>query len=542
MLRLLNNSCLWLMLLAMSLGGSLAMAAESAQDLMDKAHEGRAVWKDFPGFTAEVTATRNGQATTGKLSVDADGNLTLELAEPADMDWVERSLRSVVNHRLSSDAGVTDVVFADEDTQHPFGRLIKSTKDVEKSQWRVKGDVMTEVHRFHDKSHMVISVVEVSRTQEGTHLPHSFNVTSWNIDTKAIESNRQVYNEWRRVARFDLPARLLAAVSKPDGTRSVEEIKLSKHALLPSKANSNLSISELPPLKSPVTSFGAGIADGYLYVYGGHLGQGHKYSADQQAKQLLRLNLADPQAWEEVATGPGRTGLAMVAYKNAVYRIGGWEAKNDAGEEWNLYSSRDFAKYDVKSGKWTDLAPLPQGRSSHDSALIGSKLYVVGGWELGGKGDGDWHNTALVCDLNDSSPTWQEIAKLPFYRRALAVAGYQGKLYVIGGMDDSNDTTTAMHVYDPQSNTWEAGTAIPGKPMDGFGASAFGSAKGLFVSTIAGKLYRLDDNGEKWTEVGELNHPRYFHRLVASDDGQLLIVGGTSKGGKVAEVEAVKLP
>ena len=399
---------------------------------------------------------------------------------------------------------------------------------------------MTEVQRFHGNSHMLISVVEVTRTQEGTHLPHSFSVTTWNTQTKAIETSRQVYNEWQRVQRFDLPARLLAAISQADGTRSVEEIKLSKHQLAPSKVTRNVSISELPPLKSPVTSFGAAIADGFLYVYGGHLGVGHQYSAEQQAKEVLRLNLAQPTAWEVVGTGPGRTGMAMVAHNHALYRIGGWEAKNAAGEEWNLHSTRDFAKFDIKSGQWTELAPLPQGRSSHDAALVGSKLYVVGGWELGGQGDGNWHKTALVCDLHDTNPTWAEIAKPPFIRRALAVAGYQGKLYAIGGMDDSNDVTTAMYVYDPQTNQWQNGPALPGKPMDGFGASAFGSAKGLYASTSPGLLYRLDDNGAKWTEVGQMNHPRYFHRLVASDAGRLLIVGGTSKGGKVPEVEAVQ--
>ena len=119
-------------------------------------------------------------------------------------------------------------------------------------------------------------------------------------------------------------------------------------------AADGVQIKELAPLPKPVTSFGAAVADGWLYVYGGHLGTPHEYSADLQGRDLLRLNLAKPDKWEVVAEGPRRTGLAMVAYAGKLYRIGGWEAKNAAGEKWELHSSRDFARFDPKSGQWQD--------------------------------------------------------------------------------------------------------------------------------------------------------------------------------------------
>lgn len=307
------------------------------------------------------------------------------------------------------------------------------------------------------------------------------------------------------------------------------------------RAEEGPQIAELPPLQAPVTSFGAAVADGHLYVYGGHLGSAHKYSAEMQANRLLRLNLAHPEKWEEAVEGPRRTGLAMVAYNGKLYRIGGWESRNAAGEKWNLFSMPDFARFDPKAGQWQDLAPLPRGRSSHDAAMLGSKLYVIGGWELAGEGEGDWHDTAFVCDLAAEQPVWQEIAKPPFMRRALAVAAHAGKIYAIGGMDDSNETTTATHVYDPESNAWAKGPALPGENFDGFGASAFGTSQGLFASSRSGAVVRLNDDGQSWTQIAKLNHPRSFHRLVAADDGKLLVVGGTSKAGKVAEVESLQL-
>ena len=527
-------------LLAMSASPPTATAQRpepTAPRLIQQAHDGRAVWLAFPGFTADVAAASGSQSAKGTLRVAADGSIELKLEPASGNEWVERTLSSVVGHRLPGGSAETNVEFADAESTHPLGRLIRSKEPAEKSLWRVKGDVLTEVHRINDKTRMIISVGEVARTATGTHLPRSYSVTTFDAQSGAIQQNRQIVNEWTAVGGYDLPTRLVAMVSKSDGSRHVEEITLTNHQVQPGK----LSITELAPLEANVTSFGAAVAGGYLYVYGGHRGSPHRYSAEEQSNQFWRLNLAKPAAWELAAEGPRRTGLAMVAYKGQVYRLGGWEAKNAVGENWDLHSQADLARFDEKTGQWQDLPALPAGRSSHDAALIGSKLYVVGGWRLAGPGDGEWHTTAHVCDLAAKPLAWHEIAPPPFNRRALAVAGWQGKLYVIGGMDDSNDMTTSTSIYDPSSNAWTSGPKLPGTPHDGFGASAFGTEQGLFATTGAGLVCRLADDGSAWQTVGKLNHPRRFHRLVADDEGRLLVVGGTSRMGKVKEVELIEV-
>ncbi len=338
----------------------LAAAEPTAPQLMRREHEGRAVWTAFPGFACDIVAVQDNRASRGRLMVTAKGELKLDLDSSGGAEWIERTLRSVVNHRAASSDPMTNVEFADSHAAHPLGRLIRSTDAVAHSLWRVKGDVLTEVHRITEKTHMVISVTEVTRNAEGKHLPHSYNVTTCNKATGAIESNRQVLNEWQRVGDYDLPTRLLAASSKGDGSRVVEEIVLSNHRL----AEAQMKVSELAPLDAPVTSFGAAVTDGHLYVFGGQLGSSHEYSSETQAHKLLRLNLAKPGKWETVADGPRRTGLAMVAHGGSVYRIGGWEAKNAGGDQWNLHSSRDFSRFDVKSGQWMCLAKDSGGANS----------------------------------------------------------------------------------------------------------------------------------------------------------------------------------
>ena len=127
----------------------LCSAAETADELMKRAHEGRVSWRDFRGFQADVTASTDGKTAKGKLTVESDGTIRLSLRNAEGMEWVEKSLDSVIGHRVSDGAAVQNVEFADEDTHHPLGHLIKSRTANEKSLWRVQGDVMTEARLRH---------------------------------------------------------------------------------------------------------------------------------------------------------------------------------------------------------------------------------------------------------------------------------------------------------------------------------------------------------------------------------------------------------
>lgn len=297
----------------------------------------------------------------------------------------------------------------------------------------------------------------------------------------------------------------------------------------------------VPDLPRGVTSFGAAILGTDLYVYGGHFGTPHHYSSEGQSNELWKISLTDPNAaWQTIATGPKLTGLAMVAYDGKLYRLGGFTAKNAEKDAQELVSQGSFASFDPASGKWTDLPPLPEPRSSHDAAVLDGKLYVVGGWNMAGSGDTTWHKTAWVCDLTKPELTWSEIAAPPFLRRALSLAAHQGKLYVLGGMQESGGPTPRVDVYDPASKSWSEGPSLIGNGMEGFGNSSFANKDQLFASTISGSLQKLyDDN--RWEVVGQLHHPRFFHRQLPTANGELLFVGGASMAtGKTTAVEVLK--
>jgi N-acetylneuraminic acid mutarotase len=299
--------------------------------------------------------------------------------------------------------------------------------------------------------------------------------------------------------------------------------------------------NSLPEMPKGVTSFGGAVAGETLFVYGGNYGGAHEYRNEDQSGDLWTLNLKSPAKWEKIEGGPKRQGVAMVEYKGAIYRIGGFVATNGDKEKQDLRSQDDVAKFNSASSKWEPLPNLPGPRSSHDAAMIGDTLYVVGGWNMQGGGSGaKWHDTALAMNLAAEKLEWKPIAAPGFERRALAIAAWEGKLVCIGGMQHSGGPTTETAVYDPASDKWTPGASLLGSSMDGFGSSAFACHGKLYTTTSSGSIQCLSDDGKHWKFLGQVEQPRFFHRVLPWGDSKLLVVGGASMDqGKATKVEVL---
>jgi hypothetical protein len=300
------------------------------------------------------------------------------------------------------------------------------------------------------------------------------------------------------------------------------------------------SMSNLPDLPRGLTSFGAAVVGSKVYVYGGNTGRAHEYYREGQSDEFLVLDLEQPKGWRKLGTVPRRQGLAVVPHGRYVYRVGGFEALNEEGGDRDLASTRDFARFDTQTKKWEQLADLPEPRSSHDAVVIGDRLYVVGGWALSTE-ESVWHDSALVADLSAEEIRWERLPDPPFHRRALAAGEHDGRLVVIGGMQEEGGPTTRTSLYDPATKTWSEGPELIAKEgMGGFGASAIRLGENLYVSTYEGSVQRLDAGAGKWTEVATLEHPRFFHRMLPTADGRLVVVGGASMtSGKIVETETL---
>lgn len=295
-----------------------------------------------------------------------------------------------------------------------------------------------------------------------------------------------------------------------------------------------------PSVPEEVTSFGAAICDGALYMYGGHTGAAHHYDNESQGSTLWQLPLDGSSQWQAVATGPRVQGLAMVSVGGKLYRIGGFTAKNESGDEHDLWSQSNVASFDPSTKQWTELPPLPEPRSSFDAAVLDGKIYVIGGWMMAGNADEQWHTTAYRMDPSATEPTWEPLAPPPFSRRALSIAAHNGKMYVMGGMASKGGPSRGVDIYDVDTKSWTQGPELLGEAMDGFGSSSFATGGRLYATTYSGLLQRLSEDGSAWELVAELPTDRFFHRMLPINETKLVTLGGASmSSGKFGAIEVI---
>lgn len=303
-------------------------------------------------------------------------------------------------------------------------------------------------------------------------------------------------------------------------------------------ASTSQSVTTLPAMPLAVSSFGAVISDGWLYVFGGHVARTHDYDTEAVTGGFFRLKLGAGHKWETLPGGPALQGMNIAAHNGMIYRVGGMQPRNARGDKADNYSVADCVRFNPATMRWEWLAPMPHGRSSHDVAFIGDKLFVVGGWNMLGHEAGTvWPDSLLVLDLATPRQVWKKVAQ-PFRRRALISAVYQQKLYVMGGMDEDNEISRNVNIYDPATDVWTTGPDLPGEEKHtGFAPAACVLDGRLYVSVAGGHLLRLNTDGSAWERVGFAT-PRIVHRL-APWQSSILVIGGADRGGNFDLIEAV---
>jgi uncharacterized GH25 family protein len=203
----------------------------TAAELLREARESRAVWDNLPGFEADLTIFAEGREQTGKITIAADGTVSLSGIELKDEKPVLGMLRSLVGHRMPGGETDDKVSFADQQVDHPLGRLIKLDYDsAMASAYRIKDGVIREVNRQMDGGRFTISVFEVHRNAEGKYLPGYYTVSFWNKDG-SLRNTSVTHETWARVGKFDLPATHASVSAGKDEQRNVS-LTFQNHRLL----------------------------------------------------------------------------------------------------------------------------------------------------------------------------------------------------------------------------------------------------------------------------------------------------------------------
>lgn len=160
--------------------------------------------------------------------------------------------------------------------------------------------------------------------------------------------------------------------------------------------------------------------------------------------------------------------------------------------------------------------------------LIGAVLTTIGC-------AGDQASATISTEV--TGETWTLGPTAPIALTEVAAAAHRGRIWVAGGLDADGGISSAVFVFDPESNRWDDGPALP-EPIhhaalvsDGDALWLIGGYAGGFDAPTAA-VRILEEGAIQWLEHVALPEPRAAG--AAAWDGTAIVYGGGVEPGSVA--------
>jgi DNA-binding CsgD family transcriptional regulator/N-acetylneuraminic acid mutarotase len=231
-----------------------------------------------------------------------------------------------------------------------------------------------------------------------------------------------------------------------------------------------------------------------------------------------------PARWQVKANMPTpRYGLAVAAYENLIYAIGGATRRGPSGV---------LERYNPGTDAWVELATKPTAVSDVQAAVIGGRIYIPGG---------STSNKAVtdILEIYDIQENiWVKGARLPEALSAYALVSYEGKLYLFGGWDGDKFVDT-VYEYEPGLDSWNEKTAMPyargyaGATVAGGNIYVIGGFDGENILSGNDIYSPVRDDGlaNPWSKMAPLPEGRYAVGVTSVADF-IYVFGGINEKGE----------
>ncbi|KAL7942081.1 hypothetical protein V8C42DRAFT_333536 [Trichoderma barbatum] len=194
----------------------------------------------------------------------------------------------------------------------------------------------------------------------------------------------------------------------------------------------------------------------------------------------------DKDSWkllEPMPAGEERGSAVVGVYKSIIFLAGGMRTlMPGAGGEQDTLDL--VSAYDSVSRSWLSLPPrarhLPARRDHAGGAVVGSKLYVLGGRD---RGQVNVRDTVFTLDLTRLSAGWSMAkGRMPTPRGGIAAAAVGPLVYTFGGEGNpaagSGGIFNETEVYDTRIGTWRQLGAMK---VPRHGTSAVGIGREVYI-------------------------------------------------------------
>jgi N-acetylneuraminic acid mutarotase len=198
------------------------------------------------------------------------------------------------------------------------------------------------------------------------------------------------------------------------------------------------------PLPESLDHIGAVALNGKIYYVGGLNGYPNGASFGNVYVYNPATNSVSSAASLPAGRDRGAAGIAV--YQGKIYLAGGFHAGASVGF---------FDVYDPATNSWSSLPDLPEKRDHVAAAVIGSRMYVIGGRTYG-------HSVQPQNDAFDfTTGKWVTgLAPIPTLRAGSATAVLGTEILVIGG-ECCGSAYNQVEAYDTATNTWRELTPMP---------------------------------------------------------------------------------
>ena len=257
--------------------------------------------------------------------------------------------------------------------------------------------------------------------------------------------------------------------------------------------------------------------------------------------------------------------VAFTEYHGKIYAFGGFVYPTSGPAAW--VPINNVWEYDPAADTWKALAPMPSKRGSPVAAVVGDKIYVIGGVSMlpGSTETALGFNTpqASVGTVEEYDPaenTWRERSPMPTPRNHTTAAAVNGKIYVIGGRVGAAFISAATDIsvveeYDPATDKWSgprsrmptARSALGSGVINGRIFVAGGEFQDPHMMATFKAVEAYDPASDSWSIMPSM--PVSRHGLAAGAIGnRLILVGGdvqssgTGVDVSTSEVDALILP
>lgn len=207
--------------------------------------------------------------------------------------------------------------------------------------------------------------------------------------------------------------------------------------------------------------FAAGVIDNKIYIFGGNDSHPEEQVLENDLQSTEMLNLDQPSVWSYLVdnNGNGANGLngaeelTGAGFNGKFYVFGG---SQDTGT--NTFNFVE--EYDPAGDTWSTKAAMPTTRTASIAAAYNNEIYIFGGDYFPPAPKKDIHYKVVEA-YNPATDLWRKVTQLPQLRLLPAVTVVGDKAYVIGGSDVAKKTYNNVYAYDFIANKWKTTGLTP---------------------------------------------------------------------------------